>query len=96
MGGRRAALPPGLLPPGLLPGTAAPNTANVQRYYNFPILGSASSRTIVTVRDTAPDAIGRAGAAERSWNYAVTGARMADLPGQMARAVRQALLRGED
>jgi lysophospholipase L1-like esterase len=26
-------------------------------------------------------------AAERSWNYAVTGARMADLPGQMARAV---------
>ncbi|MET8112209.1 SGNH/GDSL hydrolase family protein [Streptomyces prasinus] len=31
--------------------------------------------------------LGRAGAAERSWNYAVTGARMADLPGQMARAV---------
>ncbi|KES04760.1 hypothetical protein BU52_23295 [Streptomyces toyocaensis] len=33
--------------------------------------------------------LGRAGAAERSWNYAVTGARMADLPGQMARAVRR-------
>ncbi|GAA3500253.1 SGNH/GDSL hydrolase family protein [Streptomyces prasinosporus] len=32
--------------------------------------------------------LGRAGAAERSWNHAVTGARMADLPGQMARAVR--------
>ncbi|GGW75291.1 SGNH/GDSL hydrolase family protein [Streptomyces griseoloalbus] len=32
--------------------------------------------------------LGRAGAAERSWNYAVTGARMEDLPGQMARAVR--------
>ncbi|PWI07286.1 hypothetical protein DIZ27_28940 [Streptomyces sp. NWU339] len=32
--------------------------------------------------------LGSAGAAERSWNYAVTGARMADLPGQMARAVR--------
>ncbi|MFE1441552.1 SGNH/GDSL hydrolase family protein [Streptomyces sp. NPDC058739] len=31
--------------------------------------------------------LGRARAAERSWNYAVTGARMADLPGQMARAV---------
>jgi lysophospholipase L1-like esterase len=31
--------------------------------------------------------LGTAGAAERSWNYAVTGARMADLPGQMARAV---------
>ncbi|CAL9446078.1 hypothetical protein SUDANB15_02328 [Streptomyces sp. enrichment culture] len=34
--------------------------------------------------------LGRAGAAERSWNHAVTGARMADLPGQMARAVRRA------
>ncbi|MER7482305.1 SGNH/GDSL hydrolase family protein [Streptomyces sp. NPDC126510] len=33
--------------------------------------------------------LGRAGAARRSWNYAVTGARMADLPGQMARAVRR-------
>ncbi|MFD5636412.1 SGNH/GDSL hydrolase family protein [Streptomyces sp. NPDC127077] len=30
--------------------------------------------------------LGTAGAAERSWNYAVTGARMADLPGQMAEA----------
>ncbi|MDN0194465.1 SGNH/GDSL hydrolase family protein [Streptomyces sp. S.PNR 29] len=30
--------------------------------------------------------LGRARAAERSWNYAVSGARMADLPGQMARA----------
>jgi lysophospholipase L1-like esterase len=30
--------------------------------------------------------LGRAKAAERSWNYAVTGARMADLPGQMGRA----------
>jgi lysophospholipase L1-like esterase len=33
--------------------------------------------------------LGRTEAAERSWNYAVTGARMADLPGQIARAVRQ-------
>jgi lysophospholipase L1-like esterase len=31
--------------------------------------------------------LGRTGAARRSWNYAVSGARMADLPGQMARAV---------
>jgi lysophospholipase L1-like esterase len=31
--------------------------------------------------------LGRTGAAERSWNYAVTGARMTDLPGQMAHAV---------
>ncbi|WP_217206132.1 SGNH/GDSL hydrolase family protein [Streptomyces sp. AC550_RSS872] len=31
--------------------------------------------------------LGKANAAERSWNHAVTGARMADLPGQMARAV---------
>ncbi|MEV5881316.1 SGNH/GDSL hydrolase family protein [Streptomyces sp. NPDC052020] len=30
--------------------------------------------------------LGKAKAAGRSWNYAVTGARMADLPGQMARA----------
>lgn len=33
--------------------------------------------------------LGRAGAEQRSWNYAVTGARMADLPEQMARAVRR-------
>lgn len=31
--------------------------------------------------------LGRTRAAERSWNYAVTGARMADLPGQVAQAV---------
>ncbi|EPD58642.1 MULTISPECIES: SGNH/GDSL hydrolase family protein [Streptomyces] len=31
--------------------------------------------------------LGRTGAAAHSWNYAVTGARMADLPGQMAQAV---------
>ncbi|SBT90353.1 Lysophospholipase L1 [Streptomyces sp. DI166] len=30
--------------------------------------------------------LGPAKAAERSWNYAVTGARIADLPGQMAQA----------
>ncbi|MGW5614204.1 SGNH/GDSL hydrolase family protein [Streptomyces sp. NPDC003877] len=32
--------------------------------------------------------LGRSGAARHSWNHAVTGARMADLPGQMAQAVR--------
>ncbi|WP_200307443.1 SGNH/GDSL hydrolase family protein [Streptomyces adelaidensis] len=31
--------------------------------------------------------LGAAGASQRSWNYAVTGARMADLPSQVARAV---------
>ncbi|MFG2885780.1 SGNH/GDSL hydrolase family protein [Streptomyces sp. NPDC048297] len=31
--------------------------------------------------------LGVTGAAERSWNYAVTGARMADVPDQMAQAV---------
>ncbi|WP_338898467.1 SGNH/GDSL hydrolase family protein [Streptomyces sp. TG1A-60] len=31
--------------------------------------------------------LGASGAARRSWNYAVTGARMADLPNQVARAV---------
>ncbi|MGW0827944.1 SGNH/GDSL hydrolase family protein [Streptomyces sp. NPDC002845] len=38
------------------------------------------------VKSLAVRLLGRAGAAERSWNYAVTGARMADLPGQMAQA----------
>ncbi|MEW2163912.1 SGNH/GDSL hydrolase family protein [Streptomyces sp. NPDC007084] len=38
------------------------------------------------VRSLAVRLLGTAGAAERSWNYAVTGARMADLPGQMAQA----------
>ncbi|AYN41532.1 SGNH/GDSL hydrolase family protein [Streptomyces dangxiongensis] len=33
--------------------------------------------------------LGVPGAAERSWNYAVTGARMADLPGQMEQAARR-------
>ncbi|MFI9149385.1 SGNH/GDSL hydrolase family protein [Streptomyces sp. NPDC053367] len=33
--------------------------------------------------------LGRARAAERSWNYARSGARMADVPGQVARAVRR-------
>ncbi|NGO09836.1 SGNH/GDSL hydrolase family protein [Streptomyces sp. HC44] len=31
--------------------------------------------------------LGKTGAAQRSWNYAATGSRMADLPAQMARAV---------
>lgn len=39
------------------------------------------------VRSLAVRLLGATGAAERSWNYAVTGARMADLPGQMAQAV---------
>ncbi|MFE6486707.1 SGNH/GDSL hydrolase family protein [Streptomyces sp. NPDC057757] len=39
------------------------------------------------VRSLAVRLLGAAGAAEHSWNYAVTGARMADLPGQMAQAV---------
>ncbi|MCX4453833.1 SGNH/GDSL hydrolase family protein [Streptomyces sp. NBC_01340] len=39
------------------------------------------------VKSLAVRLLGRAGAAERSWNYAVTGARMADLPDQMAQAV---------
>lgn len=34
--------------------------------------------------------LGPVEAAERSWNHAVTGARMADLPGQMARAASHA------
>jgi lysophospholipase L1-like esterase len=38
------------------------------------------------VRSLAVRLLGKAGAAEHSWNYAVTGARMADVPGQMALA----------
>jgi lysophospholipase L1-like esterase len=42
-----------------------------------------------TVDSLAVRLLGRTGAAERSWNYAVTGARMADLSAQMAKAVRR-------
>lgn len=44
--------------------------------------GSSASVDSVAVR-----LLGKTGAAERSWNYAETGARMADLPGQIGRAV---------
>jgi lysophospholipase L1-like esterase len=50
---------------------------------------SWATGTSVEVDSLAVRLLGRTGAARRSWNYAVTGARMADLPGQMARAVRQ-------
>ncbi|MEW2403718.1 SGNH/GDSL hydrolase family protein [Streptomyces sp. NPDC046862] len=40
-----------------------------------------------TVKSLAVRLLGPAKAAERSWNYAVSGARMADLPGQMTEAV---------
>ncbi|MFJ5528785.1 SGNH/GDSL hydrolase family protein [Streptomyces sp. NPDC093261] len=42
-----------------------------------------------TVDSLAVRLLGVTGAAERSWNYAVTGARMADLPAQIAQAVPQ-------
>ncbi|MGW1888935.1 SGNH/GDSL hydrolase family protein [Streptomyces sp. NPDC002004] len=38
------------------------------------------------VRSLAVRLLGKQGAAEHSWNHAVTGARMADLPAQMAQA----------
>ncbi|GGZ51597.1 lipoprotein [Streptomyces bluensis] len=38
------------------------------------------------VKSLAVRLLGAAGAAERSWNYAVSGSRMADLPDQMAQA----------
>ncbi|MFJ9866024.1 SGNH/GDSL hydrolase family protein [Streptomyces sp. NPDC101165] len=43
-----------------------------------------------TVDSLAVRLLGVTGAAERSWNYAVTGARMADLPEQMAQAATRA------
>jgi lysophospholipase L1-like esterase len=48
---------------------------------------SWATGTSTKVDSLAVRLLGRAEAAERSWNYAVTGARMADLPGQMAQAV---------
>jgi lysophospholipase L1-like esterase len=55
------------------------------------VLSDCPEVSWATGSDTAVDSLavrllGTAGAARRSWNYAVTGARMADLPGQMARA----------
>ncbi|MFE5140169.1 SGNH/GDSL hydrolase family protein [Streptomyces fagopyri] len=50
---------------------------------------SWATGTDTGVRSLAVRLLGREGAAERSWNYAVTGARMADLPEQMARAVAE-------
>jgi len=40
--GAGALLPPGLIPPGLLPGTTPPPAENVQRFYNFRIVGTTS------------------------------------------------------
>ncbi|MFI7399572.1 SGNH/GDSL hydrolase family protein [Streptomyces sp. NPDC049541] len=48
---------------------------------------SWATGTSAKVDSLAVRLLGKAQAAERSWNYAVTGARMADLPGQMAQAV---------
>lgn len=47
---------------------------------------SWATGTDSTVKSLAVRLLGTAGAAERSWNYAVSGALMADLPGQMAQA----------
>jgi lysophospholipase L1-like esterase len=48
---------------------------------------SWATGTSTEVDSLAVRLLGRTGAAERSWNYAETGARMADLPAQMAQAV---------
>ncbi|MFJ3302076.1 SGNH/GDSL hydrolase family protein [Streptomyces sp. NPDC086549] len=48
---------------------------------------SWATGTSTQVDSLAVRLLGRTKAAENSWNYAVTGARMADLPGQMAHAV---------
>ncbi|MEW2316825.1 SGNH/GDSL hydrolase family protein [Streptomyces bauhiniae] len=58
------------------------------------VLADCPEVSWATGADTGVDSLavrllGREGAAERGWNYAVTGARMADLPGQMAEAVRR-------
>ncbi|CBG73417.1 MULTISPECIES: SGNH/GDSL hydrolase family protein [Streptomyces] len=48
---------------------------------------SWATGTKASVDSLAVRLLGESGATRRSWNYAVTGARMADLPSQMARAV---------
>ncbi|MGW2210388.1 SGNH/GDSL hydrolase family protein [Streptomyces sp. NPDC001781] len=58
------------------------------------VLADCPEVSWATGADTGVDSLavrllGRRGAAERGWNYAVTGARMADLPGQVAQAVRR-------
>ncbi|MFC8662542.1 SGNH/GDSL hydrolase family protein [Streptomyces sp. NPDC057199] len=47
---------------------------------------SWATGTDLKVNSLAVRLLGPAGAAQRSWNYAQTGSRMADLPGQMAQA----------
>lgn len=47
---------------------------------------SWATGTDTKVKSLAVRLLGRTGASQRSWNYAVTGSRMADLPGQMAQA----------
>ncbi|MFJ8359987.1 SGNH/GDSL hydrolase family protein [Streptomyces sp. NPDC093984] len=58
------------------------------------VLSDCPQVSWATGTDTAVDSLavrllGATGAAERSWNYAVTGARMADLAGQVAQAVQR-------
>jgi lysophospholipase L1-like esterase len=48
---------------------------------------SWATGTDASVDSLALRLLGASGATRRSWNYAVTGARMADLPSQVARAV---------
>lgn len=50
---------------------------------------SWATGTDKTVNSLAVRLLGAERAPERSWNYAVTGARMADLPAQMARAAKR-------
>ncbi|MFJ2262784.1 SGNH/GDSL hydrolase family protein [Streptomyces sp. NPDC087844] len=47
---------------------------------------SWATGTDAKVKSLAVRLLGKAGASQRSWNYAVTGSRMADLPGQLAQA----------
>ncbi|MBK6015380.1 SGNH/GDSL hydrolase family protein [Streptomyces sp. MBT53] len=48
---------------------------------------SWATGTEASVDSLAVRLLGKTGAAERSWNYAETGAQMADLPGQITQAV---------
>ncbi|MEU6367100.1 SGNH/GDSL hydrolase family protein [Streptomyces sp. NPDC046931] len=75
------------------PGSIAAVGDSITRGFDAcTVLSDCPQVSWATGSDTAVDSLavrllGVTGAAQRSWNYAVTGARMADLPGQIAQAV---------
>jgi lysophospholipase L1-like esterase len=75
------------------PGSIAAVGDSITRGFDAcTVLSDCPQASWATGSDTVVDSLavrllGVTGAARHSWNYAVTGARMADLPGQIAQAV---------